>query len=77
MKMTREDERKLYEAYEVLDRILNGKSTLQYIINKKIDLIMDKIDKKIKEIEIRQTTIINMIKDILDLLTYHQEDKGE
>lgn len=77
MKMTREDERKLYEAYEVLDRILNGKSTLQYIINKKIDLIMDKIDKKIKEIEIRQTTIINMIKDILNLLTHHQEDKGE
>lgn len=33
--------------------------------------------KKIKEIEIRQTTIINIIKDILNLLTHQQEDKGE
>lgn len=48
MKMTREDERKLYEAYEVLDRILNGKSTFQYIINKKIDLIMDKIERDMR-----------------------------
>lgn len=48
MKMTREDERKLYEAYEVLDRILNGKSTSQYIINKKIDLIMDKIERDMR-----------------------------
>lgn len=46
--ISREDERKLYEAYEALDRILNGKSTLQCIINEKIDLIMDKLERDIR-----------------------------
>lgn len=30
--ISREDERKLYEAYEVLDRICNGKSTVDIIV---------------------------------------------
>ena len=46
--ITRDDERKLYEAYEVLDRLINGKSTFEYILNEKIDEIFEVIKKNVR-----------------------------
>lgn len=46
--ITRDDERKLYEAYEVLDRLINGKSTFEYIIDEKIDKIFEVIKRNVR-----------------------------
>lgn len=46
--ITRDDERKLYEAYEVLDRLINEKSTFNLILNEKIDKIFEVIKRNVR-----------------------------
>lgn len=41
--INREDERKLYEAYEVLDRLVNEHSTFTTIFNEEINKVFDEI----------------------------------
>ena len=43
--MSRDDERKLYEAYEVLDRWCNGKSTVDIIVTERWHKIYEEIDR--------------------------------
>lgn len=58
--MNREDERKLYEAYAVLDKILNGEKSA-----KKDDRVSKSIKKYKKKIK-KQAKIINGLFDFLE-----------
>ena len=84
MKITRDDERKLYEAYEVLDRIINKKSTFNIILNEKIDLIMDKIERDMRGFvfHISQASkyyeLSNLTDKVIEILRkYREELKNE
>ena len=63
--ISREDERKLYDAYEVLDRLCNGISTVDIIVNERWAKFIQKLIiclKMLLQMHIIAENIMNIVK---------------
>lgn len=60
-KITRQDEKKLFEAYETLDKILNGHSIVNDLVKEKMEKLFRKLERMLMHIvdEIYQCKVYN------------------